>query len=243
LLIVLVAGRVLWLVTCGACLACAEPAKECPEAACESNPANAGSCATTRGTRLLLDQYQVDPFQFVPLRTADGALVSPAAFGWRAPPRASLVVCAFFIELPQFECGDMRNFDKAAAFVDPRRFGAEEPREGTFDLAAAAESNTDEPASYWGAGCWAYTLDEIVGATVLRDVGREQLPASARSTEVCAREGDPCFSASAGRPGRCHAGSCAPYCGEGLSCPDATSCVQGLFQKFSPTQPAGLCKP
>jgi len=173
-----------------------------------------------------MDNFGGQVFPLIPAQTADGVLIAPAAFSWKAPAKTEFTVCAFFVEMPQFDCGSMVNFDAAVAYYDERHISDGDDREGTFDLASARERTVTTPRTFWAAGCWAYSLTKVIGATVLHEVALEQAPPSevALLSQTCSNDGAPCYSAEAHRPGICVKGACQAHCDALLSCPTGTKC-------------------
>lgn len=208
------------------CSACTDPAT-CDEACATSSGDRASSaCSTPRGSSVLIDNFGGQVFPFIPSQTADGVLIAPAAFSWKAPAKTEFTVCAFFVEMPRFVCGSMENFDSAVAYYDEHRLADGDAREGTFDLASAHARLIDTERTFWGAGCWAYSLTKVIGATVLREIALEQAPPSelALLSDTCSNADAPCYAPDAHRPGKCVQGACRAHCDALLGCPSGTTC-------------------
>src|SRR6478735_2688190 len=174
--------------------------------------------STWNDSRLLIDCLGVDEFPLFPVLDARGLPVVPAAFTWKAPRAAEVVVCGAFVDIPTFEHGNLTNFDASSAFYDVRPFRADALREGTFELDTAQTKNV--PCQRWkvaGVGCFAYSLTQIVAATPLRDVSFEGVDVG------CAR-----CSAGDRRLGSEVDGECLPYCTSDLAC---VRCETGLCRE------------
>lgn len=225
-----VLGCVATLFTLTACTSDPEY-KGCQDLLCEDQDAEAEGCTPPRGSRLLLDGFGAAAFRLVPVVRSDGSWVTPALFEWRAQADADMVVCAVLLEPPEFACttGDrpvaIANFERAAVVVDVWKFSKDEPREGTFDLVAARLRRHREEPLVWVAGCWAYTLTEVTGATALIEVPREGLPPELQLPETCSGSSThSCYDRVADRPGRCFEGECAAVCSERVGCPINRRC-------------------
>ena len=162
--------------------------------------------------RLLLDCFDVDEFPLTPVVGLESVPVSPASFTWQAPDASDLVVCAVFTEPPTFDGGAIVDFDRSARYYTLRQFSVGGARTGTFELASAITQ--DVPCLVAGAGCWAYSLTSIIGATALLGVDLSDAPASC-GPAIC-----PVLPAR--RLGTEVAGTCTPFCGAGLD----ASCVR-----------------
>jgi hypothetical protein len=179
---------------------------------CEtSRPAVPPCKADWNSARLLLDCFDVEEFSLAPVLGPDGEAVSPATFTWQAPDHVDLVVCAVFTEPPTFVDREIVDFDQTARYYMVRQFSIEAARTGTFELASAIPQ--DVPCLVSGAGCWAYSVTSVVGATALWGVDLSRAPTSCGQAI--------CPVVAQRRLGTEVAGTCTPFCGAGLD----TGCV------------------
>jgi hypothetical protein len=168
--------------------------------------------------RLLLDCFAAEEFPLSLMEDASGKAPVPARFTWTAPARSDLVVCALFVDVPQFDAQGMSNFGASVAYYGTRLV-ADGPSQGTFNLETARrQSSATCPWKVAGVGCWAYSLTRVVGATALSEVGLAGLDTTCASG-ACA--------ASERRLGAMEADACLPFCTTDLS-PHCDSCSDGL---------------
>lgn len=160
------------------CAADPDPAPGCEQVQCDpgATDGGTGACTTERGSRQLLDNFDAPGFAFERAQTVDGRPIDPPAFNWKTPSSARAITCALFASMPTFACGAIANFRQAVALYDFRRFEGADPREGTFDLAAARSQEVMPSPDYRTAGCWAYSLTKVVGATPLIQLTPTEVP-------------------------------------------------------------------
>src|SRR5687768_2041050 len=72
-----------------------------------------------------------------------------AVFSWDASSRAELVVCGLFVDLPRFRDGELQNFDEVVTHYTTQDFTEDQPRSGTFDVAAARSTRRDRMLCPW----------------------------------------------------------------------------------------------